>query len=96
VSPVKYELGFMSQKTTFFIVTAVKALNLMKLLQILLQTLPSISLYVAVYIRMQDVSRTFTKSPHDAILSLHAVFKSVEENIWTEEGCSDGRVEKTA
>jgi hypothetical protein len=28
VSPVKYELGFMSQKTTFFIVTAVKTSNL--------------------------------------------------------------------
>jgi hypothetical protein len=28
VSPVKYELGFISQKTTFFIVTAVKTSNL--------------------------------------------------------------------
>jgi hypothetical protein len=27
VSPVKYELGFISQKTTFFIVTAVKTSN---------------------------------------------------------------------
>jgi hypothetical protein len=27
VSPVKYELGFISQKATFFIVTAVKASN---------------------------------------------------------------------
>jgi hypothetical protein len=27
VSPVKYELGFISQKTTFFIVTAVKTLK---------------------------------------------------------------------
>jgi hypothetical protein len=28
VSPVRYELGFISQKTTFFIVTAVKTSNL--------------------------------------------------------------------
>jgi hypothetical protein len=28
VSPVKYELGFISQKTPFFIVTAVKTSNL--------------------------------------------------------------------
>jgi hypothetical protein len=28
VSPVKYELGFISKKTPFFIVTAVKILNL--------------------------------------------------------------------
>jgi hypothetical protein len=28
VSPVKYELVFISQKTTFFIVTAVKTSNL--------------------------------------------------------------------
>jgi hypothetical protein len=28
VSPVKYELGFISQKTTFFIVTAVKTSSL--------------------------------------------------------------------
>jgi hypothetical protein len=28
VSPVKYELGFISQKTAFFIVTAVKTSNL--------------------------------------------------------------------
>jgi hypothetical protein len=28
VSPVKYELGFLSQKTTFFIVTAVKTSSL--------------------------------------------------------------------
>jgi hypothetical protein len=28
VSPVKYELGFTSQKTTFFTVTAVETLNL--------------------------------------------------------------------
>jgi hypothetical protein len=28
MSPVKYELGFISQKTTFFIVTAVKTSNL--------------------------------------------------------------------
>jgi hypothetical protein len=28
VSPVKYELGFLSQKTTFFIFTAVKTSNL--------------------------------------------------------------------
>jgi hypothetical protein len=28
VSPLKYELGFYIQKTTFFIVTAVKASNL--------------------------------------------------------------------
>jgi hypothetical protein len=28
VSPVRYELGFISQKTTFFIVTAVKSSNL--------------------------------------------------------------------
>jgi hypothetical protein len=28
VSPVKYELGFMSQKTTFFVVTAVNTSNL--------------------------------------------------------------------
>jgi hypothetical protein len=28
VSPVKYELGFISQKTTFFVVTAVKTSNL--------------------------------------------------------------------
>jgi hypothetical protein len=28
VSPVKYELGFISQKTTFFIVTAVETSNL--------------------------------------------------------------------
>jgi hypothetical protein len=28
VSPVKYELGFISQKTTFFTVTAVKTSNL--------------------------------------------------------------------
>jgi hypothetical protein len=27
VSPVKYELGFISQKTTFFIVTTVKTSN---------------------------------------------------------------------
>jgi hypothetical protein len=29
VSPVKYELGFLSQKTTFFIVTAVNTSNLL-------------------------------------------------------------------
>jgi hypothetical protein len=28
VSPVRYELGFLSQKTTFFIVTAVKTSKL--------------------------------------------------------------------
>jgi hypothetical protein len=28
VSPVKYELDFISQKTAFFIVTAVKTINL--------------------------------------------------------------------
>jgi hypothetical protein len=28
MSPVRYELGFISQKTTFFIVTAVKPSNL--------------------------------------------------------------------
>jgi hypothetical protein len=28
VSPVRYELGFISQKTAFFIVTAVKTSNL--------------------------------------------------------------------
>jgi hypothetical protein len=28
VSPLKYELGFVSQKTTFFIVTAVETSNL--------------------------------------------------------------------
>jgi hypothetical protein len=28
VSPVRYELGFISQKTTFFIVTAVETSNL--------------------------------------------------------------------
>jgi hypothetical protein len=28
VSPVKYELGFISQKTAFLIVTAVNTLNL--------------------------------------------------------------------
>jgi hypothetical protein len=28
VSPVRYELGFLSQKTAFFIVTAVKTSNL--------------------------------------------------------------------
>jgi hypothetical protein len=28
VSPVRYELGFISQKTTFFIVTAMKTSNL--------------------------------------------------------------------
>jgi hypothetical protein len=28
VSPVKYEMGFLSQKTAFFIVTAVKTSNL--------------------------------------------------------------------
>jgi hypothetical protein len=28
VSPMRYELGFLSQKTTFFIVTAVKTSNL--------------------------------------------------------------------
>jgi hypothetical protein len=28
VSPVKYDLGFISQKTTFFIVIAVKISNL--------------------------------------------------------------------
>jgi hypothetical protein len=28
VSPVRYELGITSQKTTFFVVTAVKTLNL--------------------------------------------------------------------
>jgi hypothetical protein len=28
MSPVRYELGFISQRTTFFIVTAVKTSNL--------------------------------------------------------------------
>jgi hypothetical protein len=31
MSPVKYELGFISQKTAFFIVTAVKTSNLIYL-----------------------------------------------------------------
>jgi hypothetical protein len=34
VSPVKYELGFISQKMTFFIVTAVKTSNLTMTLQL--------------------------------------------------------------
>jgi hypothetical protein len=34
VSPVKYELGFISQKATFFIVTAVKTSNLTSIISI--------------------------------------------------------------
>jgi hypothetical protein len=34
VSPVKYELGFISQKTAFFIVTAVKTSNLREIVMI--------------------------------------------------------------
>jgi hypothetical protein len=35
VSPVKYEKGFISQKTTFFIVTAVKTSNLTTIIMLI-------------------------------------------------------------
>jgi hypothetical protein len=72
---------------------------------------PSTSKFVTYFIRLQShlflsLLRHASFDPVRSVLILHMTpnqnnftaceFHGVEENIWTKEGCSDGRVEKAA